>query len=213
MKIQIMMFINFTKNKKVHFGEGMNMATSFYSEDELKKIGFKSYGKNVLISRNAQIYGASKMVIGNNVRIDDFCVLSGAIELGSNIHIAVFCGIFAGNTGVKMCDFSTLSSRCVIYAESDDYSGEHLTNPTIDEEYLERVSGKVELGRHVIVETGATILPGVSIGEGTAVGSMSLVTKSLDEWGIYVGIPCKYKKERSKKLLELEKKYNKQYGE
>ncbi|WP_242838663.1 hypothetical protein [Lachnobacterium bovis] len=40
-----------------------------------------------------------------------------------------------------------------------------------------------------------------------------LVTKSLDEWGIYVGIPCKYKKERSKKLLELEKKYNKQYGE
>jgi galactoside O-acetyltransferase len=191
---------------------GSNMS-SFYSLEELNELGLKSYGENVLISKKASIYAPQRISLGNNVRIDDFCVLSGAIELGSNIHIAVFCGIFAGNTGVKMCDFSTLSSRCVIYAESDDYSGEHLTNPTIDEEYLEIISGKVELGRHVIIGTGTTILPGVSIGEGTAVGSMSLVTKSLDEWGIYVGIPCKYKKERSKKLLELEKKYNKQYGE
>ena len=189
------------------------MATSFYSEEELKELGFKSYGKNVLISRNAQLYGTSKMVIGSNVRIDDFCVLSGAIELGDNIHIAVFSGIFAGNTGVKMCDFSGLSSRCVIYAESDDYSGEHLTNPTIDEKYLGLISGKVELGRHVILGSGTTILPGVSIGEGTAVGSMSLVNKSLDEWGIYAGVPCKYKKARSKKLLELEKEFIEQYGE
>jgi galactoside O-acetyltransferase len=180
------------------------MATSFYSENELKEIGFKQVGTNVLISRNAKIYGASKMVIGNNVRIDDFCVLSGKIELGNYIHIAVFSAIFAGDTGVKMNDFSGLSSRCVIYAESDDYSGEHLTNPTVDEKYLGLVCGKVELGRHVILGSGVTILPNVIIGEGSAVGSMSLVNKSLEPWGIYAGVPCKYKKERSKKLLELE---------
>lgn len=183
------------------------MASSFYSEDELKEIGFAKLGNNVLISRNASIYGASKISIGNNVRIDDFCVISGKIEFGDNIHIAVYSAIFGGNTGVKLCDFSGLSSRCVIYAESDDYSGEHLTNPTVDDEFLGIITGKVELGRHVIIGTGTTILPGVTIGEGTAVGSMSLVNKSLDSWGIYAGIPCTYKKERSKTLLNLEKEY------
>ena len=35
-----------------------------------------------------------------------------------------------------MKDFSGISSRCTIYAESDDYSGKFLTNPTVPDEYL-----------------------------------------------------------------------------
>ncbi|PSU67593.1 hypothetical protein CTM67_20550, partial [Photobacterium phosphoreum] len=65
---------------------------SFYSYEELKKIGFSSFGDNVLISKKASIYGASKIDIGNNVRIDDFCVLScsnGKFNIGNYIHIAV----------------------------------------------------------------------------------------------------------------------------
>ncbi len=183
------------------------MTTSFYSNEELEKIGFKQLGENVMISRNARIYGASKMIIGNHVRIDDFCVLSGMVEMGDYVHIAVYSAIFAGDTGVKMNNFTGLSSRCVIYATSDDYSGEYLTNPTVDDEFTRLISGKVELGEHAILGSGTTVLPGVTIGEGTAVGSMSLVNSSLDSWGIYAGIPCKYRKDRSKKLLELEKKF------
>ena len=46
--------------------------TSFMSREELEKVGFKSIGENVLISRNATIYGAGNISIGSNVRIDDF---------------------------------------------------------------------------------------------------------------------------------------------
>ena len=187
------------------------MINSFYSEEELNNIGFKRCGKNVLISRYARIYGASEMIIGNNVRIDDFCVLSGAIEFGNNIHIAVFCSVFAGDVGVKFNDYSCLSSRCAVYAKSDDYSGKYLTNPTIDKEFLHIISEKVELGKHVLIGSGSTILPGVTIGEGTSVGSMSLINRSLDAWGIYAGIPCRYLKARSKKLLELEKDFIKKH--
>ena len=62
---------------------------STYSQDELFAFGFKSIGKNVLISRKASIYGADKIEIGNNVRIDDFCVLSSGDDgflIGNNIH-------------------------------------------------------------------------------------------------------------------------------
>lgn len=37
---------------------------SFYSREELKKIGFKSYGENVLISKKASIYSPEKIEIG-----------------------------------------------------------------------------------------------------------------------------------------------------
>lgn len=183
------------------------MSTSFYSDSELLEIGLKSFGENVQISRKVSIYGAGKIIIGNNVRVDDFCVLSGNIILGNHIHIAVYSALFGGEAGIEMQDFSGLSSRCVIYAESDDYSGKTLTNPTVPEEYLELIKGRVVLRKHVIIGSGTTILPGVEIGEGSAVGSMSLVNKTLDSWGIYAGIPCRYRKGRSKKLLEMEKEF------
>lgn len=51
--------------------------TSFYIDEELSQFGLKSYGKNVLISRKCSIYSASTISIGDNLRIDDYCLLSG----------------------------------------------------------------------------------------------------------------------------------------
>lgn len=181
--------------------------TSFYTEEELKSIGFKEYGTNVLISRKASIYGAENIVVGNNVRIDDFCILSGNIILKNNIHIAAYCALFGGTEGIVLEDFAGLSSRCVIYAESDDYMGNYLTNPTITEKYRKVEGGRVVLSKHVIVGTGTSIMPSVFIGEGVSIGSMSFVSKSLDAWGIYAGCPCRKIKERSRKLLALEQEY------
>lgn len=180
---------------------------SFYSRNELNKIGFASLGKNVFISKKASIYGAHKMSIGNNVRIDDFCVLSGKIDLGDYVHIAVYTALFGGRSGIIMEDFSCLSSRCAVYAKSDDYSGEYMTNPMIDDQYLNICDEQVVIKRHVVIGTGSTILPGVTVGEGASVGSMSLINKSLEPWGIYLGIPCKYYRERSKNLIKLEKQF------
>ena len=183
--------------------------TSFYSQEELRKLGLKSFGENVLISRNARIYGAENIVMGNHVRIDDFAVLSGHIEIGNYVHIAVDCAFFAGKAGIVFSDFTTTSSRVAVYAESDDYSGKSMTNPMVVDSCKNIVSGKVVLGKHVVVGTGSTILPGVTIGEGCSVGSMTLVNRSLEPWGIYVGIPAKRLRERSKELLKLEEKYYK----
>lgn len=181
--------------------------TSFYEADELLEIGFQHIGKGVQISRKASIYGANVISVGDYVRIDDFCILSGQIELGRNIHIAPYCALFGGSYGIEMEDFSGLSSRVAIYAASDDYSGMYLTNPTIPERYRNVIGGKVVLGRHVIIGTGTSVMPDLHIGEGTAVGSMSLVNKSLAPWGIYAGIPCKRIKERKRDLLNYESQY------
>lgn len=178
--------------------------SSFYSLDELNKIGFKSVGNNVLISRKASIYGAENINIGNNVRIDDFCILSGAISIGNYVHIAAGTFLFAGNAGVEIGSFSTISSRCAVYAISDDYSGNSMTNPMVPDEYRNVTEEKVKIGEYVIIGTSSTILPGVVIGDGGSFGAMSLINSSTEPWGIYVGIPCRKIKERSKKLLDFE---------
>ena len=54
---------------------------SFYTVEELGKIGFKKLGKNVLISKKSSIYTPENISIGDNVRIDDFTILSGTIEI------------------------------------------------------------------------------------------------------------------------------------
>lgn len=178
---------------------------TFYSEEELSKLGLNKYGKNVLISRNAVLYNPEKLSIGDNVRIDDFTTISGKVVLGDYIHIAQFCGLYGGTEGIIMDDFTGLSSRVVIYATSNDYSGNSLTNPMVPEKYKATdKNAAVHLSKHVIVGCTTVILPGVEIGIGSSVGAMSMVGKSLEPWGVYAGVPAKRLKERSKRLLELE---------
>ena len=181
----------------------------FYTREQLEKKGFKSIGENVLISDKTSIYSPQNISIGNNVRIDDYCVLSaggGYINLNNYIHIAVFSAIF-GAGGVEIEDFSGISSRSIIYSATDDYSGEYLTNPTIPDNYKKIIYGKVIIKKHSIVGSGTTILPGVTLEEGTSVGANSLVNKSTEPWGIYVGSPIKRLKDRKKDLLKLEKEF------
>ena len=183
------------------------MLSSFYTVEELRNLGFKSLGTDVFISRKASIYGASRIEIGSRVRIDDFCVLSGKIKIGNNVHIAVYSALFGGDAGITLNDFSNISSRICIYALSDDFSGNTMTNPTISNEYKNVIQQPVYIGKHVIIGTGSTVLMGVTIGDGSAVGAMSLVKTSVEPWTICVGIPAKTIGKREKKILELERKY------
>lgn len=82
-----------------------------------------------------------------------------------------------------------------------------MTNPTIPDNYKKIIYGKVTIGRHSIIGSGTTILPGVTLEEGTSIGANSLVNKSTEPWGIYVGSPIRKLKDRKKDLLELEKEF------
>lgn len=185
---------------------------SFYSEEELHCLGLRAYGKDVLISRKASIYGAGGLTIGDHVRIDDFCILSGEIHLHNYIHLAAGTMLFAGDAGITFEDYTTTSSNCRLYAVSDDYSGKTMTNPMIPEEYKALVRGPIILHRHVVIGTGCTLLPGVEVGEGASVGAMSLINRSLEPWGIYCGIPARKIRERQNDLLRLCEDFEKQAG-
>lgn len=176
--------------------------TSFYSEKELAQLGLASYGRAVLISRNAKIYNPEKLSVGDNVRIDDFCILAGKIKLGSNIHISAYCALH-GSLGIEVMSYSGLSARTTIYSAMDDFSGEYLIGPIHDSAKTHVVGGPVVIEQFVQVGAGSVVFPNLTIGEGSVVGALSLVRQSIDAWGIYSGIPVRYMRERKKDLLKF----------
>jgi acetyltransferase-like isoleucine patch superfamily enzyme len=180
---------------------------AFYTQEQLESFNFKSLGRNVLISDKASIYNHTQIEIGDNSRVDDFCVLSGKITIGRNVHIAVFCNVAGGEKGVVLEDFSGLAYACQVFSQSDDYSGKSLTNPTVPDEYKFETKKEIRIGRHSIVGASSIILPGVVLAEGTSVGAMSMVTKSTEAWSIYFGVPAKKIKSRKNDLLQLEIDY------
>jgi galactoside O-acetyltransferase len=180
---------------------------AFLDDDQLQRMGFKKLGRNVRISDRAAIHNADQIVIGDNTRIDDFCVISGKVRFGRNVHIAVLCNIAGGSEGITFDDFSGLAYGCHVFSQSDDYSGFTLTNPTVPAEYKEERKAPVHLGRHCIVGANSLIFPGVLMADGCSLGAMSMLTKSTTPWGVYFGIPARRVKERKRELLEHERRY------
>ena len=179
----------------------------YLSKEELHKLEFEYLGNDVRISKNATLDKSHLMSIGHRSRIDDFCALSGAVELGNNVFIAVQSSLTASLDKIKLHDFSTVAFNCQIFSSSDDYSGKSLTNPTIPAKYKQIWSSPVEIGKHVIIGASAVVFPGCEIAIGCAIGSGSIVTSSTEPWGIYAGSPARRIKERSKGLLDLELQY------
>lgn len=185
---------------------------SFYTNKELAEIGFKSVGENVYISKKSSIYSPEKMTIGNDVRIDDFCILSGKITIKNFVHIAAYSALYGGSDGIEIEDFANISSRVSIYSITDDYSGETMTNPMIPHDFKKVCSKQVYIGKHVIIGSTSVVLPGCIIKEGGSFGAFSFINKSTCAWSIYAGIPVKKLRDRKKDLLILEKKFKSKLG-
>lgn len=179
----------------------------YYEQHELEAMGFKHLGAKVQLARTSRFYMPEYISLGDYCIVDDFCVISGNVSLGRNVHIAHGCRVIGGREGIGMADFSGLAFGVTVFAQSDDYSGTALTNPTVPMEFRKISRARVELGRHVIVGAQSVVFPGVLMGEGSSVGSCSMVTKSTEPWGIYFGVPARRIRGRKRDLLELEECY------
>jgi galactoside O-acetyltransferase len=180
--------------------------TGFLDEAGLAALGLASYGTDVRIDAAARFYGADRIEIGSHTRIDAFCVLSageGGIRIGDHVHIAAH-GFIAGAGRIELEDFANISGRVSIYSSNDDYSGATLTGPTVPDALKDVQVAPVRVGRHVIVGAGSVILPGTTLGEGAAVGALSIVKRDADPFTIVAGTDGRVIGTRKRDLLDLE---------
>ncbi|MBD5434840.1 MAG: acyltransferase [Treponema sp.] len=135
------------------------------------RIFFKSFGKNVYISRNIDVRSPWRCRIGNNVVINKRCVLDGrgGVDIGSNVDIAQDVQI---------------------------WSAEHNVN-SINHEMI---CAPIVIKDNVWIASRASVLPGVTIGEGAVVACGAVVIKDVLPYTIVGGIPAKKIGERNKVL-------------
>lgn len=154
--------------------------SEFLSREQLKRLGFKSVGENTQISNKCSFYAIDGH-IGNNVRIDDFCILKGNINIGHSVHICAYSMISGAQAPVTVGDFCVLSARCSVFTGSNDHSADVLPAPLAPKAYTKQSIGPVEIGTGVMVGAHVVILPNVKIKAGASVGAGCIVSSNLQE--------------------------------
>jgi len=164
------------------------------------------------IAATAKIYAWARLIhngtnlsVGDHSQIDDFAFVHAGkmCKIGRFVHIASFVSITGGGQ-FSIDDFSGFSAGCRVITGTDEVAP-FLTGPIAHRELIEDVTSYVTIGKHVIVGTNAVIFPGLTIGDGAAIGACATVRKDLAPWGIYAGEPLRRIGERDRDAI-LEKK-------
>jgi acetyltransferase-like isoleucine patch superfamily enzyme len=116
---------------------------------------------------NLYHYGFAKIIIGNNCFIGDEVLLDA-------------------RGGVTLGDHVTLSNRVAVLTHINVGYPDH----PLQKAYPMRESAVV-MKRGVYIGTGATILPGVAIGQSSVVGAGAVVTRDVPARTVVAGVPAK----------------------
>lgn len=181
------------------------LQSRYLNEDDLRKLGIKRVGSNVLVSEHATIVGLSNVTLGSNIRIDSHVVIlsrRGTLTVGDNVHIEPASSIVAHH-GVSIGNYCTLSHGVRLFTASADYSGESFHNVFPDGRFQNPRVGAIDIRDHVIIGSNSVVMPGLTLGEGAAIGALSFVRTSLEKWGIYAGNPLRRLGDRSTQIREI----------
>jgi len=168
----------------------------------LKSKGKISVGSGVTIHQGCRINALSKQGIrmGDNVNIGPECILecSGVItELGEGIVIEDNVGISArtfigARADVFIGHDTIIGPYCSIHAEN------HIFSDPDTPIRMQPCSRKgVHIGPDCWIGAKATILDGVTIGQGCVIAAGAVVTKSLPDYAVAAGVPARIIKYRN----------------
>lgn len=176
-----------------------------------------SAGRNVNFGQNVVLRHPHKIHIGNNVVIDDNCVLdakgndnkgirigdnvfigrntilsckNGDIELADNVNIGFNCEIFSANK-VTLGEHALLAAYCYLIGGGHDFDNN-------DVSVLEqgRSSKGITLGEGVWLGAGVKVMDGLTIGKHAVIGTGAVVTKPIEAYSVAMGVPAKIIRKR-----------------
>jgi acetyltransferase-like isoleucine patch superfamily enzyme len=177
-----------------------------------------SCGRNVVFGQNVVLRHPHKIHIGDNVVVDDNCLLDAKGE--SNRGIRLGNGVFIGRNSILSCkngdielaDGANIGFNCEVFSASRvtiganvlmaAYSyvigGDHdFSNPAAAVLSQPRTSAGVDVGAGAWLGAGAKVLDGVSIGERAIVGAGAVVRESVPAHAVAVGIPARVVSQRT----------------
>jgi acetyltransferase-like isoleucine patch superfamily enzyme len=180
---------------------------------------FKGVGKGVHFGRNITLRHPHKISLGDSTFIDDNVVLDAkgerneGIRIGKNGYIGRNTILSCKEGSIFLDDYCNLSANCLLLSETEIKMGKYCFlagqcylvaggNHTYEDVSIPIMfqpsitKGGIKIDEDVWLGGGVIVLDGVTIGKGSVVGAGSVVTESLREYSIAVGIPAKKIKDR-----------------
>jgi acetyltransferase-like isoleucine patch superfamily enzyme len=169
-------------------------------------------GRNVIFGQNVVLRHPHKIRIGDNVIIDDNCLIDAKGD--ANRGIAIGSGVFIGRNSILSCkngdievaDGANVGFNCEIFSASRVtigrdtllaaycyvIGGDHdFSDPSAAVLEQGRRSSGVAIGAGAWLGAGAKILDGVTIGDRAIVGAGAVVRETVPEGAIAVGMPAR----------------------
>ena len=169
-------------------------------------------GRNVVFGQNVVLRHPHKIRIGDDVVIDDNCLIDAKGD--SNRGIAIGSGVFIGRNSILSCkngdielaERANIGFNCEIFSASlvrigsdtlvaaycyvigGDHDFSDASQPVLEQS---RRSAGVTVGRGAWLGAGAKILDGVAIGDGAIVGAGAVVRESVPDATVVAGVPAR----------------------
>lgn len=160
------------------------------------ELNFK-HGKDFYSDEDVYIKHIDKCSFGNHVAIDKGFYTTTKLKIGDYVHIAAYTTVIgSGDTILEMEHFSGIAAGGKIVCGSDDFSTGALMNPQVPRKYKDLILEYVKFEKFSCIGVNCTVMPGVTLAEGSVVGANSLLTKDTEPWTIYVGSPARAIKSR-----------------
>jgi acetyltransferase-like isoleucine patch superfamily enzyme len=180
---------------------------------------FRRVGRNVVFGRNLVLRQPHKISIGDNVIIDDDCLLDGkgednhGITLGDMVTIGRFSSIVCKNADIEIGSHVNIGTSVKIIAANkgkivignsiDIGSGSHFSGGSYDYSSPEVLpsSQRIET-KGIFIEdlawigAGVIVLDGVRIGTRSIVAAGAVVTRDVPAYSLAAGVPAEIKKTR-----------------
>ena len=171
-----------------------------------------SCGRNVIFGQNVVLRHPHKIHIGDNVMIDDNCLIdakgagnrgitigsgvfvgrnsilsskNGDIELGDRVNIGFNCEVFSASR-VTIGAGTLLAAYCYVIGGDHDWS-----DPALSVLEQGRSSTGVSIGAGAWLGAGAKVLDGVTIGDKAVIGAGAVVKDAVPASAIAVGMPAR----------------------
>ncbi|MDO4965124.1 MAG: CatB-related O-acetyltransferase [Lachnospiraceae bacterium] len=183
------------------------------------RIGIEAKTKSIMkqetyVNKGTKLLG--KNYLDRNVYLTNVCLGFGSYigrnSKASNMRVGKYTSIG--------CDFRTIlgshpldtfvSTHPGFYTKDSIFPASYAKENTYEENvYTDKENGyQVEIGNDVWIGASVAVLQGVHIGDGACIGAGSLVTKDVEPYAVYAGVPAKkikmrFSDEEIKKLQEI----------
>lgn len=157
-------------------------------------------GKGLSVGKSFYILGGKCIIVGNKVSFGNHCVLTAwtsyagikmapSIKIGNDSHFGEYNHITSINS--ITIGNGVLTGRWVTITDNAHGKTDYDSLQIPPAKRIMYSKGKVVIGNNVWIGDKATILPGVTIGDGVIVGANSVVTKDIPDYCIVAGNPAR----------------------